>query len=298
MARRQLYDDVMDVALRATLEKNGFSRKTRRDYVREQPDRMWYFELEMAPDPWPGFEATATVFLPELDAIMEKYAPGIGGLCAERRNHAHISASIPELMQVAAGHDFYTSRRGPASRNWSEAQQRAQSDPVMEYQQRGFWVLPQYAYELNLDLEEERHRLRKGRQELGLFLDEQWRIHALAWYFRCNDPLFVVNWIETDEFYSDHYDISAAVLCHMAGDNGKAASYLQRRFEDARLSYDEIYKNFYKRQRGNWFQRVWAGGYVWTEERVAAEAKAELTLLANLAKAGRNLAAGLGISGV
>jgi len=60
MARlRQLYEDVMDVALRATLKEFGFKRKSYATYIMERPDRRWYFELEAEPRLGTGFEDMA-----------------------------------------------------------------------------------------------------------------------------------------------------------------------------------------------------------------------------------------------
>ena len=178
MARRQLYDDVMDVALRATLKEYGFTRKTRRDYILERPDRIWIFELEMAPDPRPGFETMAAVCLPQFDEIFETHLPDFWRQGIASRNHAHVGTSIEKLMEIASGHDFYTMQRGPASRNWSEAYQKAQSDPVMQYQDHGYWVPPKYGDHLEQSHEQDMRDWKRGVRELGLFIDEQWRTHV------------------------------------------------------------------------------------------------------------------------
>jgi hypothetical protein len=293
MARRQMYDDVMDVALRQTLIDHGFTRKTRRDYFLERPGRVWIFEVTMAPDPEPGFEAEAAVFVPELDAILKRYVPGFLGHHAPSRNRATESTSIPRLMEVEAGHRFYTVMRGRNSKNWTEAYERAQADPVMRYQYRSYWTLPQFSDLLKRNEPGNKPDWKEGVRESGLFLDEQWRAHIWDWYHKCDDPMFIVHWIEIQRRAGIDLHCSLAVLCHMAGNADKARFYLQRRIEESHTTYEELYKELHRENRGNWLRRLWGSG--WSEEEVVDVAEGRLQVLQEAAEAARKLAAGFGI---
>jgi len=294
MARRQIYDDVMDVALRNTLKECGFTRKTRRDYILERPDRIWIFELEMVPNR--GFEATAAIFLTEMDAIIKRYAPDFWVHLVGTRNPAHLCATIPQLMQIAAGHDYYTIRRGPASRNWSEAYQRAQGDPVMKYRDLYCWVLPKYGERLGRSQEERIRDLKRGARELGLFMDEQWRFHAWKWYWNCENYGFVVDWMENHQIVSPAAEMSLGVLCYLAGDYGKARRYFRSHIDASKRPYDDVYRELHAARRGSWLRRIWGKPGNWTEQEVVEETKKALEYNAMLADAARRVAGGLGIT--
>lgn len=297
MARRQLYDDVLDVALRATLEEHGFTRKTRRDYVREQPDRVWIFEVEMAPDPRPGFEAWAAVSLPRLDEIIKKLAPGLFGHHAPTHNPSNVQASLADLIEIGTGFDVRQRLRWVHPQEARAERKRLSAHlPAMKYLSRDGWVLPDDVYEFELGDEEYIRRWTEGSRELGLFLDKQWRAFAWDWYQKCDDPMFVADWIEDRERGSDREDDCAcAVLCHMAGDNQRAATYLRRRFEAAAIPYDDVYNELHRRHRGPWYRGLWEGSSRWSPEQVADHA--HRTLLGHKigAEAARQLADGLGI---
>ncbi len=288
MARKQIYDYVMNVALRDTLKEFGFTRKTRRDYILERSDRIWIFEVEMAP-PRQEFSAHAAVYLPELQTLMERRLPGFWFGKASTRNHSHVRASIPQLMEIPEGHDYYTTIYG----NPTKAYLEAQCDPIMRYQERGNWALPESGDPLLQSDEERTRAMDRGIRELGLFIDEQWRAFVPDWYRKCDDPMFVVDWMEKHGSRGFAIDLALAALCHMAADNGRAAFYLRRRIEEAGISYEDLYRELHRHYRGNWLQRLWSRG--WSEQKVAELASGRLAAMKEAAEAARKLADGLGI---
>lgn len=294
MSERQMYEDVLDVALRQTLKEHGFTRKSRRDYVLERPGRIWTFEVEMERRMGDGFLADATVFVPELDAILEHHVPGFYGQHAPSHGTSTVKATITVLMEIEAGHDFYTRRRGPNSQLWSEAYQRAQEDPIMRYRYRGYWTLPQFSERLEKSDPQDKPDWEEGARELGLFLDAQWRAYVWDWYHKCDDPMFVVHWIETQRCTNIFSDCSLAVLCHMAGNPDRTRFYLQRRVDEGRTTYEELYKEIHRHYRGNWLQRLWST-IGWSEEQVVDLAQGRLQHLQRAAEAARKLAAGFDI---
>lgn len=300
MARgRHLYDEVMDVALRATLKEFGFKRKTRATYIMDRSERRWYFELEAEPRLGIGFEAMPGVHIPALEAICEKHIPGVWVFYAFNRTkpHAHVTATIPLLMEIAEGHDFYTKRRGPASDSWSREYESAQNKPVMQFQNRGWWVLPPRPMigELGYDEDELDKITCENIKKLGYLLDNQWRAHVPTWYERCDDPLFVIDWLDKHQPSGGApLDLTSAVLYHLAGKNGLAAECLRKTVQKAEISYDELYREIYRERGGSWLYRLYYPG-TWTKERVAESTVDALERRADRAEAARRLAHGLGI---
>lgn len=301
MAReRQLYEDVMDVALRATLKEFGFKRKSHATYVMDRPERRWIFELESEPRLGIGFEAMPGVHIPALDAVCEKHIPGVWVFHAVNRTepHAHVTATVPLLMEIAEGHDFYTLRRGLAAKTWSKEYEAAQNNPVMRYRRKGWWVKPIHLLPPESEVSEEEYdRIEEDIiDRMGRFLDEQWRAHVPAWYERCDDPLFVIDWLENHQPSGGApTDLTNAVLYHLAGDNALAAECLQRPIQEAEISYEEFYRRIYRDRGGSWLRQLLYPG-TWTKEQVAKATTSSLKWCAERAEAARKLANGLGIS--
>ena len=294
---RQFYEDVMDVALRATLKKFGFKRKSHATYIMDRPDRRWILELESEPRLGAGFEAFSAVHVPELDAIFEKYAPGFRVHQAPTRARSHVMATIPQLMEVAAGHDYYTCPRGPASDDWSKEYEAAQNDPVMKYQHNSWWVLPKIPTmkELGYDEEEHERMIWNKVEETGRFLDEQWRAYVPAWYESCDDHLFLAGWIEHQAPNIITTGCTLGVLCHMGGDDNRAADFFHDRLQEADISYAELHKNLHNEYRGSWLKQLWLGGG-WSEEEVESTARGRFKYYQETAEATHRLADGLGIA--
>jgi hypothetical protein len=300
MAReKQSYEYVMDVALRATLKEHGFKRKTYATYIRETEDRVWIFELETEPRLGAGFDDMAGVRLPELDRIFEQYAPGDRAMRGVTRTPSHISASLPRLMEIAAGHDYYTWKLGRASAKRSKDYQAAQSDPLMKYQRNGYWCL---RAGLPAPEEGEEGWVRYDRRmdeliiEFGQFYNDIWLQYALPWYQQCHDPLFVADQVEKYNKYGTRTYGTLAALCHMGGDNERAANYLRRCFDDAQISYEERYRKLHKKHHRSWWWWLSRGAEILSDEDIAKRARYRLERDKRTAETARKLADGLGIA--
>ena len=116
------------------------------------------------------------------------------------------------------------------------------------------------------------------------------------WYERCDDPLFVADWIEHhDTSAANRVDLTYAVLHHLGGNDERAAQFLWRRVKAAEITYDELYSEYYRERRGSWLRRLlYPGG--WSEERVAEQTASSLEYWRELSEAARKLAGGLGIA--
>lgn len=295
MAHRQMYDDVLGVALRQTLKEHGFSRKTKRDYVQERAGRAWYFEVEMERRLGAGFLADAAVFIPELDDTLERFVPGFYGVHAPTHNKSNVVAPILRLIELEHGRRYSVNSQPNYPEEGFDSAQKLRGDQIFYYLEDDHWVIPRYTDRLGRSDEERKTDWERGARELGLFLDEQWRALAWDWYHKCDDPLFVVHWIETEDPGGIGSDCSRAVLCHMAGETGRARFYLQRRVEEASITYETLYREIHDDKRGNWLRRFWEGGMGWSEEEVAKLTKGRLRILSETAGAARKLATGFGI---
>lgn len=297
MAReRQSYEYVMDVALRATLKELGFKRKTYAAYIRETEDRVWIFELGAEPMIGAGFSDMAGVQVPELDRIFERYAPGGRVHHGVTRNPSHVTTELPVLMEIAAGHKYYTTGMGRASKNWSKEYEAAQSDPLMKYRHDKWWVLRAglpTSDEGDDRWERYDRRMDEMILEFGHFLNDIWLQYALPWYQRCDDPLFVADWMETRDRGSRSY-CSLAVLHHMGGDDRRAADYLHRCFDEASVTYDELYRELYREHHRSWLGRWWGDDGL-SDEVIAERAQNWLTQGKRTAETAQKLAGGLGI---
>ena len=300
MARlRQLYEDVMDVALRTTLKEFGFKRKSHATYIMDRPDRLWYFELEAEPRLGIGFEDLPGVHIPALDAICEKHIPGVWVSQAVNRTkpHAHVTANIPLLMEIAEGHNMYTVGTGFTSKVRPKGFESAKHPEIIDFQNRHRWVLPSHPMigKPGFDEEEFDKIIYENIKKLGHFLNDQWRAHVPAWYQRCDDPLFVIDWLENHQPSGGApLDLTCAILYHLAGDNGLAAECLRKTVKKAEASYEELYRQIYRDRGGSWFRRLYDPA-TWTKERVAKSAARALEWRAERAEAARRLANGLGI---
>ncbi len=106
--------------------------------------------------------------------------------------------------------------------------------------------------------------------------------------------MFVVHWLETEHSGgSTSGDMTLAALCHVAGNTDRARFYLQRRVEEAKISYEDLYWDFHKEQCGSWWHQFWGKGR--SEEEVVDLAKGRFEFLQKTAEAASKLATGLGI---
>lgn len=295
MSRRQMYDDVLDVALRQTLIDHGFKRKSKRDYMQERPGRVWYFEVEMERRLGMGFLANAAVSIPELDATLERFVPGFFGVHAPTHNTTNVMAPLLRLIELEHGRRYSVTRQPIYPVEGFDSAETQRGDQIFYYLEQSHWVIPRYTDRLGRSDEERKSDRERGARELGLFLDELWRALAWDWYHACDDPLFVVNWIETEDPGGIATDCSLAVLCNMAGETDRTRFHLQRRVEEASTTYEELYQEIYEAERGSWLHRFLHGGVGSSEEEVANLAKGRLKVLRNAADGARKLADGFGI---
>jgi len=298
MAReRQLYEYVMDVALRATLKEHGFKRKTYASYIRETENRVWIFELTTEPRIGAGFADTAGVRLPELDRIFGRYGSGRQPHRAGTRNPSLVAASLARLMEIAAGHDYYTKRQGPAAKSWSKEYEAAQSDTIMKYHRAGWWFLDAGLPKPG-EGEDRWERFDRRMDELilkfGQYINDIWLRYTLPWYKRCDDPLFVADWMVKYGHAGMAY-CTLAVLHHLADDKTGAAEYLQRCFDDAAITYDKLYRTLYRQYHQSWLESLWRGHKGWADEEIARMAHSRLKQSKHDAETARTLANGLNI---
>ncbi len=129
--------------------------------------------------------------------------------------------------------------------------------------------------------------------EFGNFLNDIWLQYALPWYQRCDDPLFVADWMETRDRGSRFF-CSLAVLHHMGGDDRRAADYLIRCFDEASVAYDELYRELYKEHHRSWLGRWWGDDGL-TDEAIAERSGKWMEQRKWTAETARKLADGLGI---
>jgi hypothetical protein len=293
MPRRQMYDDVLDVALRQTLIDHGFTRKTKRDYMQERPDFIWYFEVEMEPRLGIGFRATAAVSVPEVDAILRRNGLDDFMFHGITHNRTTVVTTLLRLIEIADGRHYRHHSQPVYPPNGLESRRGEPGIPIVFYLENQFWTVPRYTDALGRSDEECKSDWDRGVRELGEFMDRQWLIHAPDWYRKCDDPMFIVDWMETEDSLGRYGDITLAALCHVAGSTDRARFYLRRRVEEAKITYEELYRELHKDKRGNWLRRLWSSG--WSEEKIVESAKGRLEGLRETADAARKLADGIGI---
>lgn len=212
MARqRQWYEDVMDVALRATLKEFGFKRKSHTNYVCEHsPERIWFFEIKT----WrqsDQFTDITGIFVPEVENIVKRIAPRLGPFDAYMKNPAQFSATVARLIKIENGWDNATWEKNTKSRHWFWGKRYPPStEKIVPLLRDDHWnlqnakailagkrtardfVLRSIEHDLN---EQERDTLETA-EAVGLELDRLWRSHVYEWLQKCNDPRFLANWLD------------------------------------------------------------------------------------------------------
>ena len=262
MARnRQWYEDVMDVALRATLKEAGFKRKSRATYICEhRADRVWFFEIE-AHRGGPAFEEKSGIFVPEIANIVARLAPDIGTHETFMRDPAHFAATIPDLVRIERGWDRASWAKSPESRGgfWGNRDPPSVEKALRTYS-RTFGWRPGYV-EAVLDgsrnpLETIRKRVKSSPEAgivavkrtilpLGQELDSLWRKYSHDWFRRCDDPQYLADWFDryvyTDESRPKYgaSAITVIVACHLAGDNRRAADIFHGLIAEAEIPFEK-----------------------------------------------------------
>ena len=320
---RQWYEDVMDVALRATLKEFGFKRRSRTNYVCEHsPDRVWVFEIE----PWRQhhpFRDWTGIFVPEIEDIVTRIAPEIGTYATFLRNPAHLRASIAELVKIEHGWDQATWERSPKSRHWLWGQRFSprvtlavplfdgnwwNQDHVKEVLVRKRSVQEFVRRSAGISWHERLSRDNKETAEaVGRELDFLWRKYSHDWLRRCDDPRYLAEWLNTYVFSGKYtplrstYAATAATAYHMAGDQDGAASVLNRLIAELETAFETELARKQARDRTPGPIAQWVRGLIGhptpppREHNAEARAWAKLDVKRENAEAARKLAAGLGI---
>lgn len=263
---RQWYEDVMDVALRATLKEHGFKRKSRTNYVCEHsPERVWIFEIE----PRRGqdrFRDWSGIFVPEIEDTIKRIAPEMAKFLTVLRNPAQFKTSIPDLVRISRGWDETTWEKSPKSRHWiwgfHHPPSIEKAIPLSDGGTKDAWwhlhyvkeVLPEKRaarewvmrdYEGD-DREPKERDWQETAHATGLELDALWRKYAHDWLQKCDDPNFLAQWFDRYIFsckntpLRERYAANAAISYFVAGDRNGAASILNRLISESETSYEIV----------------------------------------------------------
>ena len=264
MARnRQWYEDVMDVALRATLKEFGFKRKSRTNYICEHsPERVWIFEIE----PRRGhdrFRDWSGIFVPEIKDIVTRIAPEMEEFVTVLRNPAQFKTSIPDLVRISRGWDEPTWEKNPKSRHWLWGSRYPPSIeiaiPLSDGGTKDAWWHLRYVKEVLAKTRTAREWVMRDYEgddrkpwerdweetarAAGLELDALWRKHAHAWLQKCDDPNYLAQWFDRHIFSGkntplrERYAANAAISYFVAGDQDGATKILNRLIAESETSY-------------------------------------------------------------
>jgi hypothetical protein len=221
MARnRQWYEDVMDVALRATLKEFGFKRKSRTNYICEHsPERVWIFEIELSRHHLP-FRDWSGIFVPEIENIVTRVAPEIGTNETFLRHPSQFRTSIADQVKISRGWDLPTWEK-KHSKLWHLLLGLLQPPPATKaipLWDGGFWNIGhakavlarrRTARELvmrNIEIDSREPGERDWQETaeaVGRELDMLWRTYALDWLRKCDNPHFLAEWFDKQIYSED-----------------------------------------------------------------------------------------------
>lgn len=246
---RQWYEDVMDVALRATLKEHGFKRKSRTNYVCEHsPERIWIFEIE----PWRQhhpFRDWSGIFVPEIEEIVTGIDPEMRTHHTFLREPSQLKASIVELAWIALGRDRVNWEKNPKSRHWLWGRRRpppiTREIPLWD---GGWWYMNHVKEVLDKtrtpdewimrgyeddDREPWKRKWDETAEAVGVELDALWRKYAHDWLQKCDDMHFLAEWFDQQVYSPGHPGhettaATAATAWHLAGNDFRAADILGR----------------------------------------------------------------------
>jgi hypothetical protein len=274
MAReRQWYEDVMDVALRATLKEHGFRRKSHATYICEHsPDRVWAFELALCHSPAQYFSESSGIFGTAIEAVMSRLAPECANHRTGMRTLVHATVGIGELIKIENGWDVKAWNQNPQSKTWLGGYRNHPSiDTVLRHIQPGGCFTHEAAGSpMKLGWPEWRRRVKTVTEELGHDLDMLWRKYELDWLQRCDDPLF-----------------------HLAGADDRAAPYLQQRIDDGAIPYETHLEELELEKQAGFWERLWRGPPKPIDAKTIAQQRLKYWRI--WGEAARKLADGLGI---
>lgn len=251
---RHWYDDVADMALRATLKELGFKRKTHATYVcNHSPDRVWVFENHMGTRGGPTFNVLSGIHVPAIAEILGSLAPEFDWVPTYTRTPTHLAASIGELVKIEQGWDRLTWDKNPKSRSRSwryiyppyaskigrilkgytvDSGWNPQHVEATLSRFRKFWYsLPKQARKVRGDGASPYYYM--ATLWLGPELDALWRKYTLDWLQRCDDPVYLAEWL--DKYVLPErpalmsygpYAVTAAAAYILAGNNQRAGEIL------------------------------------------------------------------------
>lgn len=289
MARwRKWYEDVMDVALRATLKEHGFKRKSPSTYICEHsPDRVWAFELALCRSPAEYFCECSGIFAPRIEETVKKFALDEWFWHTGLRTATHTAISIPELVKIENGWDAKSWSKNPRSRTWYGGYRRPPSfATVLRHVQPGGC----YSYDAagnvrKVGENEWRRRIATITEELGHDLDNNWRKYELRWLQNCDDPAYFARWLEEREHGRTEFLL--AIAYHLAGDADRVAASLNKAIHDGERPFEAVAAELREqaKERGDKHKLATAD----------EDARSLLEYLQPRAEAARHLAARFGI---
>ena len=241
--RRQSYEDIMDVKLRATLKELGFKRKSHATYIREDPKVRRIFELELDHNVISAdFTDGAGVFNHEMeriyDEVLKRHYIQYSGI----RNHAHAGTSIMTLIEIERGWDYRTwqETHPPENGLFGDIIHRPPDvTKVVEHcSDRGYWT-PVIA-DWRLEDEEWERQHRPHVEALGTYLEELFHRYILPWYETCDDPLSFARWYDRYESRGLTQILGAITAYGLAGEKDRAGELIRGRIEEAARSFEDV----------------------------------------------------------
>lgn len=289
MARwRQWYEDVVDVALRATLKEHGFKRKSPSTYVFDRsPDRVWAFELGLCHSQAEYFSECSGIFAPKIAESVNRFGIDKWVWLTGMRTATHTAVGIAELVKIENGWDAKSWSRNPRSSTWYGGYRRPPSfATILRHIQPGGCYSYDAAGNVSKVGENEwRRRIATITEELGHDLDDNWRKYELRWLQNCDEPAYFARWLE--ERVHGRTELLLAIAYHLAGDADRAASFLNKAIHDGERPFEAVAAELREQaiERGDKSKLA----------TVDEDARSLFKYLQSRAEATRHLASGLGI---
>jgi len=208
------YEDVMGMGLRDTLKEVGFKRKSRAKFVCDRsPDRVWVVEIHMRQGGGPDFNILTGIYVPAIGEILGRLCPEATWYPTHMRTPTHLQVWISDLLKIQRGWDKLTWDKNPESRSrfWGYRNPPGAHSVLAGYRDYSGWNpkdveaampwLQKFSYALS-------NKARKFGDKgpplhhmfatlwLGPQLDDLWRHFALDWLQRCDDPVYLAEWLD------------------------------------------------------------------------------------------------------
>ncbi len=240
--RRQSYEDIMDVKLRATLKELGFKRKSHASYICEGSKVRRIFQLYLDHNVISAdFKDQAGVFNHEMeriyDEVLKRHYIQYSGI----RTLGHAATSIAELIAIEREWDYRTWQENHPDQGLfgDYVPRRPSVIKTLEHcSDRGYWMPIVADWRLEDDEWERQHR--PHVEALGTYLDELFHRHILSWYELCDDPLSFARWYDRYESRGLTQILGAITAYGLAGEKVRAGELIRGRIEEAGRSYDDV----------------------------------------------------------